>query len=34
MKMPHPMMVTTQLLAFIQSRTLGMAVTARRWNRR
>src|SRR5215204_1316374 len=31
MKIPQTMMLTSQLLAFIQSRTFGMAVTARRW---
>ena len=31
MKIAHTMMFTSQLLAFIQSRTFGITTTARRW---
>ena len=34
MKIRHTMMFTSQLLAFIQSRSFGIARTARRWKSR
>ena len=34
MKIAQTMMFTSQLLVFIQSRSFGIAVTARRWKSR